>query len=100
MIDLTRIEGFDWDDNKYELNLKDHRIDFRDAPEIFQRPYLLRPSSRQGEHRLLAIGFLRDREVTAVFTMREGKRRIISIRRARIDERQALQDATHRLRST
>ncbi|MGA8356098.1 MAG: hypothetical protein WB772_01965 [Xanthobacteraceae bacterium] len=34
-----------------------------------------------------------------MFTMRNGKRRIISIRRARGYERQALQDALPRLRS-
>src|SRR5215207_1979172 len=96
---MERPEGFEWDDPKYEQNLKDHRIDFRDVPEIFAGPYLLRPASGHNEHRLLAIGFLREREVTVVFTMRAGNRRIISIRRARIDERQALQDAAHRLKS-
>ncbi|MFZ0719619.1 MAG: BrnT family toxin, partial [Xanthobacteraceae bacterium] len=58
--------GFDWDSVKREINLKEHRIDFRDAPQIFNGPHLIWSSSREGEHRLLAIGFLEGREVTAV----------------------------------
>lgn len=58
-------DGFDWDHDKYERNLREHRIDFRDASEIFRGPYLLlRASSRGGEHRLMAIGLLGAREVT------------------------------------
>ena len=96
---MTRPPGFDWDSVKREINLKEHRIDFRDAPQVFDGPHLTWSSSRKGEHRLLAIGFLEGREVTVVFTSRDGKRRIISIRRARTYERQALQDALPRLRS-
>jgi len=96
---MEKIEGFEWDDAKREINLTDHRIDFLDVPLVFDGPHLIRPSSRRGERRLLAIGFLDDREVTIVFTIRNGKRRIISARRARTDERQALQDAAHRLGS-
>jgi len=91
--------GFDWDSVKREINLKEHRIDFRDAPSIFDGPHLVKASSRKGEHRLLAIGLLEGREVTVVFTMRNGKRRIISVRRARLYERQAFQDALPHLRS-
>lgn len=34
-------DGFDWDDDKYERNLREHRIDFRDASEIFRGPFAL-----------------------------------------------------------
>jgi uncharacterized protein len=91
--------GFHWDNVKREINLKEHRIDFFDVPTIFDGPHLVWSSSHKGEHRLLAIGLLEKREVTVVFTIRHGKRRIISVRRARTYERQALQDALPRLRS-
>ena len=96
---MTPPPGFDWDSVKREINLKDHHIDFGDVPPLFDGPHLIWGSSRKGEHRLLAIGFLDGREVTVVFMMRNGKRRIISVRRARTYERQALQDALPRLRS-
>jgi uncharacterized protein len=92
-------QGFDWDSVKRELNLKEHRIDLNDVPSIFDRPHLVWASSRRGEHRLLAIGFLEGREVAVVFTIRNGNRRIISARRARNYERQALKDALPRLQS-
>jgi uncharacterized DUF497 family protein len=93
-------DNFEWDDAKREENIKKHRIDFGDVPAMFDGPFLLRSSTRGGEHRLLAIGLIGGRETTVVFTTRNDKRRIISARRARIYEREALQDALHRLQST
>src|ERR1700730_14127803 len=92
-------DNFEWDDAKREDNLKKHRIDFHDVPALFDGPFLLRSSIRRGEHRLLAIGFINGREATVVFTTKSAKRRIISARRARNDEREALQDAFHRRQS-
>src|SRR5215471_1723835 len=92
-------DNFEWDAAKREDNLKKHRIDFHDVPALFDGPFLLRSSMRRGEHRFMAIGFLDGREVTVVFTTRSAKRRIISARRARNNERKALQDAFHRLQS-
>jgi hypothetical protein len=92
-------DNFEWDNAKRQDNLTRHRIDFNDVPAMFDGPFLLRSSLHRGEHRLLAIGFINGREVTVVFTTRGAKRRIISARRARIYEREALQDAFHRLQS-
>lgn len=92
-------DNFEWDDAKRADNIKKHRIDFNDVPSLFDGPFLLRSSVRRGEHRLAAIGLLNGREVTVVFTTRSTKRRIISARRARNDEREALKDAFHRLQS-
>jgi Ribonuclease toxin, BrnT, of type II toxin-antitoxin system len=52
-------DNFEWDDAKREDNLKRHRIDFHDVPALFDGPFLLRSSIRRGEHRLLAIGFIK-----------------------------------------
>jgi uncharacterized DUF497 family protein len=92
-------ESFEWDEAKREDNINKHRIDFNDVHAVFDGPFILRSSIRGGEQRMLAIGLLQDREVTVVFTIRNGRRRIISARRARRDERQAFEDALHRIRS-
>jgi uncharacterized DUF497 family protein len=87
---------FEWDDAKRTRNIELHGIDFRDVPQVFDGPHLVQPSSRTGEERLLAIGFLQSREVTVVYTLRNGRLRIISARRASRYERKALQDALSR----
>jgi uncharacterized DUF497 family protein len=94
-----RDDSFEWDDAKRDDNIRKHRIDFADLPALFDGPFLLRSSIRGAEHRLTAIGLLDGREVTVVFATRGAKRRIISARRARKDEREAFQDALHRLQS-
>ena len=90
---------FEWDDAKREDNIRKHRIDFNDVHAVFDGPFLLRSSIQGGEKRMLAIGLLDDREVTVVFTIRNAKRRIISARRARTDEREAFQDSLGRIQS-
>lgn len=84
---------FEWDDEKLTRNIKVHRIDFRDVPQIFDGPHLIRASPYAAEERFVAIGFLEGREVTVVFTVRNGKRRIISARPASRYERKTLQEA-------
>lgn len=65
-------------------------IDFEDARSIWEGPVLEVPSaqSRHGEDRLLAIGRLEGRVITVVFTWRAQKRRLISARVARENERE------------
>jgi uncharacterized DUF497 family protein len=81
------------------ITIKKNGIDFSDVPALFDGPLLLRSTMHQRERRLLATGLLDGREVTVVFTARNVRRRIISARRARNDEREAFNDALHRLRS-
>lgn len=85
--------GFEWDEAKRTRNIDLHQIDFEDVPQIFEGAHLVTSSPYAGEERFLATGFLEEREVTVVFTIRDGKRRIISARRASRYERKTLQDA-------
>jgi len=84
---------FEWHEQKRQINLARHKIDFLDAKEIWQDDVLEVPS-KQGEHgeqRYLAYGVLEGRIVAVVFTWRNGARRLISARRARTNERRHYQ---------
>lgn len=78
---------FDWHDSKRQAALKKHRIDFRDAVRIFNGPVLIVPSRYPAETRWVAVGIVDAREIVVVYTVRDGRRRIITARRARKHER-------------
>ena len=78
---------FEWDEGKRQANLAKHHIDFRDAKRVFDGPVFERSESRHGEDRTFAIGVMEDIEIVVVYVMRGKRRRIISARRARRDER-------------
>ena len=84
---------FEWDERKCLASVAKHGIDFEDAARVFDGPTLETASNRGGEERRLAIGVVEEREVTVVYTVREGRYRIISARRARRYERRAYRAA-------
>ncbi len=78
----------DWDDAKRESNLLKHGIDFFRVIDLFDgRPVVHFPSKFTDETRWLTTGEVDDRMVTAVWTMRDGGIRIISVRSARDAEK-------------
>lgn len=81
---------FEWDEEKRLSNVRKHGIDFLDAKEIWQGQVLetASPQAHHSEERRIAIGQTEGRLLTVVFTWRENKRRIISARIARKDERE------------
>jgi uncharacterized protein len=44
-------ESFEWDDEKRDLNLAKHGIDFDSSIEVFHGPIILRKSDRNNEER-------------------------------------------------
>lgn len=84
----------DWDNNKNEINIHHHGIDFQDAYLIFNEPMLVRVDTRKdyNEVRLIGLGLLFDINVVIVFTRRINTIRVISIRRANKNERKAYQE--------
>lgn len=80
---------FEWDPAKAEFNLEKHGISFVAAARVLQGPYVRVPSHRGNEERYLGIGELNGRILTVVYTMRAGRYRIISARRARTNEKEA-----------
>ena len=78
---------FEWDPEKAAQNKEEHGVSFEDAVGIFSGPVLTERSDRKGEKRWIAVGRLKGRLVTVVYTRRSGTTRIISARRARENER-------------
>ena len=84
---FDRVRTFEWDNEKFEANLRSHEIDFRDARWIISGPTIVRRSDRQEEVRYMVFGFIGDKEVVVICTLRDEVCRLISARRARRDER-------------
>jgi len=76
--------NFEWDDRKRKSNIKNHGIDFVNAPMIFNSYTLTIEDDRYdyGEERLITFGILEGRIVVVVHTENEDSIRIISIRKA------------------
>ena len=91
--ELLAPAGFEWDDQKRELNLANHGIDFDDASEIFYGPVILRRSDRNNEERWVAVGHSVSQLIAVVFTRRKDVIRIISARRARKNEESEYRNA-------
>ena len=85
--------AFQWDERKRLRNIAKHGFDFLQADALFNGPHVIVPSRRnEPEERFLAIGKVAGRWATVVYTLRDGDRRIISMRSARDAERRIHQD--------
>ena len=85
---------FEWDEVKRRENQRKHGLDFADAHEVFEGPFLYAADLRQdyGEDRWQGVGFFSGRVVVVVFAQLEPDTiRIISFRRAKQHERIAFE---------
>ena len=94
MIDLTIIDGFDWDDGNARKNLDKHDVTQAEAEQVFIGEPLLAEDIKHSETeaRLQALGQAIDgRLLHVTFTLRDGGRkiRIISARDMNRKERAA-----------
>lgn len=80
---------FDWDEKKDGQNRLKHKIGFESACEFEWDTAVIIADTRHryGESRWAAFGFLKGRLHSIVFTRRENKIRIISLRKANARER-------------
>ena len=81
--------GYEWDEDKNQVNIRKHGIDFRDAVRVFNKPTLDREDDREdyGEVRVNSIGDLDGRVVVNVtHTDRDETTRLISARAATLGE--------------
>lgn len=84
---------FEWDPAKSALSETKHGIGFAESRALWEDPGLIiLPSRFPDEPRHLAIGMIRGKHYTAIFTEREGGIRIISVRRSRDNERNLYED--------
>jgi uncharacterized protein len=83
---------FEWDEQKRQVNVVKHELDFADASKIFRFPLRIGLDERQdyGEDRWIGIGILDGRVVVVVFTEPDEQTiRIISLRKALPYERKS-----------
>jgi uncharacterized DUF497 family protein len=79
MIDLTFIDGFDWDDGNARKNLDKHDVTQAEAEQVFIGEPVLAEDIKHSEPeaRLQALGETIDgRRLHVTFTLRDGGRRI------------------------
>lgn len=87
---MTFPEGWEWDEEKAERNLAAHGVGFEDATWLDLKGGVERTDDRfdyDGEVRLRAIAPLDGRLHVMVYTWRDGRRRVISLRKANLRER-------------
>ncbi len=91
-------DDFEWDDQKSRANILKHGLGFEFAPMVFADPALnildvSRPADE--ESRFKAVGLAYGQMFTVVFTWREERRRIISLRRSNAKEERIYGDHSH-----
>ena len=78
---------FQHDPKKSEANGIKHGIDFDEAQALWSDPFLIEaPALTEDKPRFIAVGQIGARHWTVIFTWREERLRIISVRRARKKE--------------
>ena len=84
---------FEFDPTKSAANRVRHGIDFVEAQGLWKVFGITGRLPFAAEERWMRIGRLGARLWSAVFTLREGRTRLISVRRAREDEVESHDDA-------
>ncbi len=81
------MDEVEFDEAKSQANLDKHGIDFFAAQVLWKDPQLLEIRAKsEDEPRFLLIGKIGERHWSAVVTYREGRIRLISVRRSRKKE--------------
>ena len=79
--------NFEYDPKKSTSNVEKHGISFEDATALWEDPDLIELTAKTlDEVRFLVIGKIGEKHWSAITTYRDGKVRIISVRRSREKE--------------
>ena len=86
--------GFEWDEEKYAVNLRKHGVKFEEAAEVFFDPEnRFGDASIKDEQRQYIVGYSLSRRILLVVFVERGVRtRIISARRATSHERKEYEE--------
>lgn len=85
---------FEFDPGKSAANKAKHGIDFVEAQALWLDEALIEaPARTEDEPRFLAVGRIAGRCWSAIFVRRDGRTRIISVRRSRKKEIEAYEGA-------
>lgn len=89
---------YEWDGHKNLSNQRKHKVGFDVALLIWDGFVYEGPDRRadHGEERICAIGEIEGRAVFVAYTWRNGRRRIISARKADRDEQRSYRQALAR----
>ena len=80
---------FEFDEWKSQSNKKKHGLDFAEAQALWDDPELLEiPLKSDDEPRVQLVGLISGKHWSAIITYRQERIRIISVRRARSEERE------------
>ena len=97
MIDLSVLEGFEWDNGNREKNWAQQKVAWTEAEEAFLSvPLLVLPDPEHSgaETRLAVLGrTLADRRLVVVFTIHNNRIRVISARDMSKKERKLYDEA-------
>ena len=84
MIDLSKIEGFEWDEGNIEKNWVKHRVSVKECEQIFfdrNKKIMKDVLHSNKEERFILLGkTIYNRLIYVVFTARHNKIRVISAR--------------------
>ena len=83
--------GFEWDEHKRQDTLAKRQLDFADVRDFDMSPAEHHRDFRRdyGEIRYVSTGFLHDRLCVLCWTLRKGRLRVISLRKANDREKKA-----------
>jgi len=83
---------FSWDERKRRLNLREHGLDFVDAPRVFEGPTFTFEDDRfaYDEQRFVTLGLLDGLAVSIVHTETPSQIHVISFRKATRNEEKIL----------
>lgn len=81
------MDRFEFDPEKSRSNNDKHGIDFIEAQALWDDPELIEiPARTLDEPRFMVIGNIAGRHWSAVITYRDGRIRLISVRRSQVEE--------------
>ena len=84
---------FEWDENKSKINKQKHGISFEEAKKLFQKEVKIYFAKEiKNEIRYLISNYIGDECYSAIFALRNGKIRIISVRRCRKNEEKRIKN--------
>ncbi len=80
----------EFDESKRQLTLTQRKLDFLDIGKIFAGQTLTYPDERKdyGEDRWITVGFLMGRMMIVVWTKRQERCRVVSLRKANDREKE------------
>ena len=91
---------FEWDPGKDAVSVAKHDVDFATAARAFSEPMVRRPDDRHdyGERRWIALAVIDGIVIVIVYTVRSGRIRIISARKANRNEKKTYEQAIEKHR--